>query len=88
MLDEEFEKLEEQDVGDLSTYILGQIGKHNILIACLPGEVYGTSSAANVVENMVRILPTLRFVLIIGLGGGAQSAQYDIRLGDVVISYT
>src|SRR5437016_566745 len=30
---------------DNNTYILGRIGEHNIVIACLPLGVYGTTSA-------------------------------------------
>ncbi|CAI7651444.1 unnamed protein product [Penicillium glandicola] len=36
MLDEHFGILEEQDVVDSNTYTLGRIGKHYVVIACLP----------------------------------------------------
>jgi hypothetical protein len=37
MLDENFGILQEQDSADTNSYTLGQIGKHYIVIACLPG---------------------------------------------------
>jgi hypothetical protein len=36
MLDEEHEPLEQKS-GDHNSYTLGRIGKHNVVIACLPG---------------------------------------------------
>ncbi|KGO53939.1 hypothetical protein PEX1_041120 [Penicillium expansum] len=88
MLDERFGRLDDQDMTDLNTYILGRIGKHNVVIACLPGGTYGTTSAATVAINMVQTFSnSLRIGLIIGTGGGLPSAAHDIRLGDIVISY-
>jgi nucleoside phosphorylase len=88
MLDENFGILEEQDAADSNTYTLGRIGKHHVVIACLPGGQYGTTSATTVVNNMIRTFSkSLRIGLIVGIGGGIPSAAYDIRLGDVVVSY-
>ncbi|KAE8363146.1 purine and uridine phosphorylase [Aspergillus caelatus] len=88
MLDENFGILEEQDVADSNIYTLGRIGKHNICIACLPGGQYGTTSATTVANNMLRTFSkSLRLGLMVGIGGGIPSADHDIRLGDVVISY-
>ncbi|KAJ5498233.1 hypothetical protein N7453_007284 [Penicillium expansum] len=88
MLDEGFGSLDAQDMRDLNTYILGRIGKHNVVITCLPGGTYGTNSAATVAIHMARTFSkSLRIGLIIGTGGGLPSAAHDIRLGDIVISY-
>lgn len=87
MLDEHFGILEEQDAADSNTYTLGRIGKHYVVIACLPGGQYGTTSATTVANNMLRTFSkSLRIGLMVGIGGGIPSAAHDIRLGDVVIS--
>lgn len=87
MLDEKFGILEEQDAADSNTYTLGQIGKHYVVIACLPEGQYGTTSASTVANNMIRTFSkSLRIGLMVGIGGGIPSADQDIRLGDVVIS--
>ncbi|KAJ5267434.1 hypothetical protein N7478_000692 [Penicillium angulare] len=88
MLDEKFGILDEQDAADSNTYTLGRIGKHNVVVACLPGGQYGTTSATTVATNMLRTFSkSLRIGLMVGIGGGVPSAAHDIRLGDVVISY-
>ncbi|KAI2970177.1 hypothetical protein CBS147482_10909 [Aspergillus niger] len=77
-----------QPESDHNVYTLGRIGSHNVVVACLPGGVYGTISAAGVVSHMVSTFPTLRsgFGLMVGIGGGVPSSRNDIRLGDVVVS--
>ncbi|PYH66039.1 purine and uridine phosphorylase [Aspergillus vadensis CBS 113365] len=77
-----------QPESDHNVYTLGRVGSHNIVVACLPGGVYGTISAAGVVSHMVSTFPTLRsgFGLMVGIGGGVPSPRHDIRLGDVVVS--
>jgi nucleoside phosphorylase len=75
-----------QPAGDDNAYTLGEILGHNIVIACLPSGVYGTVSAATVAAHMRTTFPSLRFGLMVGIGGGVPSANDDIRLGDVVVS--
>ncbi|CAG8909907.1 unnamed protein product [Penicillium egyptiacum] len=88
MLDENFGILEEQDAADTNSYMLGRISKHHVVIACLPGGQYGTTSASTVANNMIRTFSkSLRIGVMVGIGGGIPSAAHDIRLGDVVISY-
>lgn len=70
--------------GDHNAYTLGSIGKHNIVIACLPEGVYGTNAAATVVSRMLSTFPSIRFGLMVGIGGGIPDR--DVRLGDVVVS--
>jgi nucleoside phosphorylase len=47
MLDNEDEQLKSEVEHDNNNYILGQIGQHNVVIACLPAGVYGTNAARN-----------------------------------------
>lgn len=73
-------------LGDHNHYVMGRIGRHNVVAACLPFGEYGTNSAATVVSNMKRSYTSIEFCLLIGIGGGVPSKQNDIRLGDVVVS--
>jgi nucleoside phosphorylase len=71
---------------DSNSYTLGQLGAHNVVIACMPSGVYGMISAATVATQMLSSFPSIRFGLMVGIGGGASNAHADIRLGDVVVS--
>jgi nucleoside phosphorylase len=83
MLDEEHEGLE-QNAHDTNIYTLGQVGQHNVVIACLPEGQIGTISAATVAVQMKSAFPSIRFSLMVGIGGVVPNDE-DIRLGDVVI---
>ncbi|KAG5817971.1 hypothetical protein H9Q74_010306 [Fusarium xylarioides] len=86
VLDEEHEGPEFVSANDSNNYTLGKIGKHNVVIAVLPHGEYGISSAAGVAKDMLHSFPNARFGLMVGIGGGAPTAEHDIRLGDVVVS--
>jgi len=75
-----------QPAGDDNAYTLGGISGHNIVVVCLPLGVYGTVSAATVAAHMRITFPSIRFGLMVGIGGGVPSTKNDIRLGDVVVS--
>ncbi|RTE70663.1 hypothetical protein BHE90_014936 [Fusarium euwallaceae] len=70
---------------DSNAYTLGNIGIHNIVIACLPSGHYGTSNAATVANNMRRSFPSIHIRLMVGIGGGVPG-KVDVRLGDIVVS--
>ncbi|KAF3316766.1 hypothetical protein TWF173_001429 [Orbilia oligospora] len=72
------------DPNDSNTYILGSIGRHNVVVACLPDAQYGTNNAANVLTNLIRTFKFIRLGLMVGIGGGVPSTA-DIRLGDIVV---
>ncbi|KAL4864139.1 nucleoside phosphorylase domain-containing protein [Aspergillus spectabilis] len=61
---------------DDNTYILGAIGKHKIVVVCLPRDHYGAISAAAVAKDMLHTFQQIRFGLMV---------RIDIRLGDVVV---
>jgi nucleoside phosphorylase len=85
MLDDEHEDLE-QDEHDENIYSLGRIGEHNVVIVCLPAGLIGNNPAAAVATQMRATFKSVRFGLMVGIGGGVPSAEADIRLGDVVVS--
>jgi len=69
---------------DKSNYVLGRIGDHDVVIACLPaGETEKAYSA--IVTDQIRFsFGGIWFGLIVGIGGGVLSKSNDIRLGVVV----
>ena len=80
-----------QPENDTNTYTLGRMGKHNVVLACLPSGTTGTNSAATAAANMLRSFPKIRFGLMVGVGGGApgdpsDDPYKDLHLGDVVVS--
>lgn len=85
MLDERHQDLPARPK-DSNTYILGRIHTHNVAIACLPSGVYGTTSTTTVATQMQFTFESIRFFLMVGIGGGVPSGKVDIRLGDVVVS--
>jgi nucleoside phosphorylase len=70
MLDEVHPVLPAADPHDANSYLLGRIGDHNVVIACLPAETTGKVSAATVATDLVRSFPSIRFGLMVGIGGG------------------
>ncbi|KAL7783395.1 ankyrin repeat-containing domain protein [Trichoderma afarasin] len=85
-LDEKHEGPEYVSPNDNNDYTLGKIGKHNVVIAVLPGGEYGIASAAIVARDMLHSFPNVRIGLMVGIGGGVPSQKHDIRLGDIVVS--
>ncbi|KAH0364243.1 purine and uridine phosphorylase, partial [Aureobasidium melanogenum] len=85
-LDEEHERPDHLSSNDSNDYTLGKMAGHNVVIAVLPDGQYGQSSATGVVKDMLNSFPNIRVGLMVGIAGGAPTAQNDIRLGDVVVS--
>jgi nucleoside phosphorylase len=90
MLDERHEKPLNfaQPHSDKNSYTWGRIGEHNMVIASLPAEVYGTTSAAATALTMLSSFPHIQIGLMVGIGAGIPRPEqgYDIRLGDIVVS--
>ncbi|KAL7808729.1 purine and uridine phosphorylase [Trichoderma aethiopicum] len=85
MLDEVHDPDElENPPHDSNSYIRGSIGRHKVVIACLPMGLTGTVSAASVATRMVATFVNIKVGLMVGIGGGMP--QKNVRLGDVVIS--
>lgn len=86
MLDQRHPKLPSKP-NDPNTYTLGQVGAHNIVVACLPKGEIGIHSAATVAARMTSSFPSIKFGLMVGIGGGVPKPETnDVRLGDVVVS--
>lgn len=83
MLDEEYVD-RPQHADDTNSYVLGAIQNHNVVIACLPSDQYGTNNAAIVLSNITRTFPDIQIGLMVGIGGGVPTTA-DIRLGDIVV---
>jgi nucleoside phosphorylase len=75
-----------QGLNDADFYSFGRIGEHNVVIACLHDGNLGITSAATAASQMVSEFPSIRFAMLVGIGGGVPREDTDIRLGDVVIS--
>jgi nucleoside phosphorylase len=71
---------------DQNSYILEEIEDHNTVIAML-AEI-GISSAATVAIQLLNDFPSIRFGLLVGVGGGVPDEEddIDIRLEEVIIS--
>ncbi|KAK6529980.1 hypothetical protein TWF694_003355 [Orbilia ellipsospora] len=85
ILDETHPKLEVPR-SDTNLYEFGRIGRHNVVISCLPDGQYGVTRAGIVATQMRSTFSGIRFGLMVGVAGGAPSEDNDIRLGDLVIS--
>ncbi|KAL4861711.1 nucleoside phosphorylase domain-containing protein, partial [Aspergillus spectabilis] len=75
-----------QPKSDHNVYTLGSVSGHNVVVACLPAGVYGTTSATAAVSHLMTTYQNVRFGLMVGVGGGVPRGNPDIRLGDIVVS--
>lgn len=87
MFDEFHERPKHYMPGDINSYVLGSMSGHNIVLCGMPSGVPGLTSAMRVATNMLRTFTSIRFGLMVGIGGGVPSRVTDVRLGDVVVSY-
>ncbi|KAL2827000.1 hypothetical protein BDW59DRAFT_144510 [Aspergillus cavernicola] len=85
MLDQIHPRLE-QSPTDYNIYTLGSIAGYDVVIAGL--HQTGNNPAASVVTQMRNIFPNVRFVLVVGIGGGVpvETGSGRIQLGDVVVA--
>ncbi|KAF7502885.1 hypothetical protein GJ744_004954 [Endocarpon pusillum] len=80
VLDNEYE-----DIDEAAQHVLGRIGIHNVVIACLPAGQMGTNSAVATAAQARSLFPAVQYWLMVGIGGGVPSSVADIRLRDVVV---
>lgn len=77
MLDKRHAVLPSVDSGDTTTYLLGRIGPHNVVMACCPDQETGKVSAALVAKDMLRSFKAVRFCLMVGIGGGVPCHKFN-----------
>jgi nucleoside phosphorylase len=79
MLDERHQSLPTSR--DQNSYTLGRMGVHNVVIAVMP-EI-GNNKAATVATQLLNDFKSIRFGLLVGIGGGIPGDDKDdIRLGE------
>jgi ankyrin repeat protein/nucleoside phosphorylase len=70
-----------------NAYVLGELGKHNIVIVVLSG--IGNNHSGIAATQVLNDFPSIRFVLLVGIGGGVPSPGVQdtnsVRLGDIVV---
>ncbi|KAJ0420803.1 nucleoside phosphorylase domain-containing protein [Aspergillus carlsbadensis] len=71
---------------DNNNHTLGRVGNHNIVIALVPDSERGLSEVACGARDMLHSFPNIKIGLSVGIAHGAPNAEYDIRLGDVVVA--
>ncbi|KAK3688696.1 hypothetical protein B0T22DRAFT_512391 [Podospora appendiculata] len=74
-----------QEPQDNNAYVLGSVGRNNVVIARLADGRAGTSSAATGVTELLGRFSKIRFGILIGIGGGVPGDKLSVHLGDVVI---
>jgi nucleoside phosphorylase len=86
MLDEEHADPHYKSPPEDTLYTFGRIGEHTVVITCLPVGETNNSMAAVMATRMKATFTSIKFSLLVGVGGGVPGPEADIRLGDVIIS--
>ncbi|OJK03524.1 hypothetical protein ASPACDRAFT_49669 [Aspergillus aculeatus ATCC 16872] len=69
---------------DKNSYVCGRMGEHHVVITILPEA--GGVAAGQAATNLTRTFPSIRYIFMVGIGGGIPRPKYDIQLGDIVVS--
>ncbi|RPA77133.1 hypothetical protein BJ508DRAFT_191287, partial [Ascobolus immersus RN42] len=88
MLDEEHEPPTKR-AGDDNYYVVGSINGHNVVIAGQSSK--GNAAAAVVATDMRATFPNIKYILLVGIGGGVPTAKVErglgrVCLGDIVVA--
>ncbi|KAH6970347.1 hypothetical protein BKA56DRAFT_735956 [Ilyonectria sp. MPI-CAGE-AT-0026] len=73
--------------GDPNAYSTGSIGRHNVVLAYMPG--MGKASSAAVAANCRASFPNIKLALVVGVCGVVPfvpSSNIEIVLGDIIMS--
>jgi nucleoside phosphorylase len=91
VFDEFWEKDDDEQYGkapgDPNSYTLGRIGRHDVVLAYMPG--MGKGNSASVAASFRSSFPNIRLGLVVGICGGVpqpEAQEDEIFLGDVIIS--
>ncbi|KAI7970590.1 hypothetical protein EIK77_004616 [Talaromyces pinophilus] len=68
-------------------YVFGRVGNHNVVMARLPSGQMENNSAADVAGRFTTNFPSIKFALMVGIGGEVPTASADVRLGDIVVGH-
>lgn len=60
---------------DTNSYILGDMAGHSVVVAVLPN--IGTNPASAVATQFVNDFPSIRFGLLVGIGGGVPEEDEE-----------
>src|SRR5208282_5040681 len=73
-------------LGDTNAYTTGAIGRHNVVLAHMPG--IGKGSAASVASSFKSSFRGIKLALVVGICGGVPigTDNEEILLGDIIIS--
>lgn len=73
-------------LGDTNAYTTGAIGRHNVVLAHMPG--IGKGSAASVASSFKSSFSGIKLALVVGICGGVPigTDSEEILLGDIIIS--
>ncbi|KAF4502802.1 ankyrin 3 [Fusarium agapanthi] len=76
----------DKEPGDPNAYSTGVIGRHNVVLAYMPG--MGKVNAATVASNCGTSFPGIKLALVVGICGVVPfgPAKDEIVLGDIIIS--
>ena len=69
----------------VTPYALSKVRGHNVAIIGLLAGEKGIAAAAAAASHVSRSFPSIHYGLMVGVGGGAPSKKYDIRLCSVVV---
>ncbi|KAF3283208.1 hypothetical protein TWF970_001186 [Orbilia oligospora] len=67
---------------DTNAYFFGSIGRHDVVITCLPLKCYGTNRTAKAAAQMLNNFPSIKITFMVGIGAGIPT---KVELGDVVV---
>lgn len=70
--------------GDPNRYRSGCIAGHNVVVACLPDGEADNNPAATVATRMTINFPSLKFGLMVGIGGGVSQPP-NLMISDSVM---
>lgn len=86
VLDEQYQPLTSSIIPSSRTsYKLGRIGNHNVVINIPPSDSSIELLPLNVARSLIAQFPSIRFFLVAGCGGAIDMTEDSVALGDVVI---
>jgi hypothetical protein len=76
-----FDENHGRDADEFSTYTLGRIGEHNVVLGCLPAGQTGTNTMTRAAAQMMARYSSIQMGLTVGIGGASQVVRQMSDLG-------